>query len=89
VSVEKRKDVNLYFDKECGLLVKSENRAIAQEQGGKEVNQEIFYSEYKEIDGAKVATKFLIKHDGKKFVEAESHDIQAAGKLDDSVFGKP
>ena len=89
VSVEKRKDVNLYFDKESGLLVKGEHRAISQEQGGKEVNQEIFYSEYKEIEGAKIATKFLIKRDGEKFVESELHDIQAVGKLDDSVFGKP
>lgn len=89
VSVEKRKDVNLYFDKENGLLVKAEHRAISQEQGGKEVNQEIFFSEYKEIEGAKMATKYLIKRDGEKFVEAEAHDIQAVGKLDDSVFGKP
>ena len=36
-----------------------------------------------------IATKQLIKHDGEKFVESEVHDIQAVGKLDDSVFGKP
>ena len=89
VSVEKRKDVNLYFDKESGLLVKEDHRAISQEQGGKEVNQEIFFNEYKEIEGAKIATKYLIKRDGEKFVESEVHDIQAVGKLDDSVFGKP
>ena len=89
VSVEKRRDVNLYFDKESGLLVKAEHRAISQEQGGKEVNQEIFLSEYKEIEGVKFATKYLIKRDGEKFVESEVHDVQAVGKLDDSVFGKP
>jgi hypothetical protein len=88
VSVEKRKDVNLYFDKESGLLVKGEHRAFSPEQG-KEVTQEVFFNEYKETEGAKIATKYLIKRDGEKFVEAEAHDIQACGKLDDSVFGKP
>jgi hypothetical protein len=88
VSVEKRKDVNLYFDKESGLLVKGAHRAFSQEQG-KEVNQEIFFNEYKEIEGAKIATKYLVKRDGEKFVEAEAHDIKACEKLDDSVFGKP
>jgi hypothetical protein len=88
VSVEKRKDVNLYFDKESGLLVKGEHRAYSDEQK-KEVNQEIFFNEYTEIDGAKIATKYLVKRDGEKFVEAEAHDIKACEKLDDSVFGKP
>ncbi len=89
VSAEGRPEVNLFFDKENSWLVKAEHRAISQEQAGKEVNQEIFFSEYKEIAGAKRATKFLVKRDGEKFVEAEMHDVEPSGKLDDSVFGKP
>ena len=88
VSAENHRDVNLYFDKERNLLVKVEYRAISSEQG-KEVNLEVLYSEYKEIEGAKMPTKILIKRDGEKFVEAEESDMVPVGKLDDSVFGKP
>ena len=89
VSSDKHRDVTLYFDKQTGLLAKAEFRVISEEQGGKEVNREILFSEYKEIEGAKMATKFLIKHDGEKFVEAEAIEFRPVGKLDDSVFAKP
>ena len=89
VSSENHRDVNLYFDKETSLLVKAEHRTNSGEQGGKEVNEEIFYKEYKEIQGVKAATKVDIKRDGEKYVESEDQDIEPVGKLDDSVFGKP
>ena len=89
VSSDKHRDVTLYFDKQTGLLAKAEFRVISEEQGGKEVNREILFSEYKEIEGAKMATKFLIKHDGEKFVEAEAIEFRPVGKLDDNVFAKP
>jgi hypothetical protein len=89
VSADGHRDVNLYFDKESSLLIKREHRAIATEQGGKEVNAETLYSDYKEVAGTKVPHKFLMTRDGEKYVEGENSDLQPVGKLDDSVFGKP
>jgi len=33
--------------------------------------------------------KFVVKRDGKLFVEGEATDYQLAEKLEDSVFAKP
>jgi hypothetical protein len=89
VSSAGHRDVDLYFDKMSGLLVKSETRVKAEEMDGKEVSQETVFTEFKEIDGAKVATKFVIKRDGKPYVEAELTDLKPAAKLDDKLFAKP
>lgn len=89
VSREKHRDVNLYFDKQTGLLAKSEHTVNAQELGGKEVLQEVHYAGFQEIDGVKVPTKVTLKRDGKLFVEGDNTDIKAHGTLDDSVFAKP
>src|SRR5262249_15531758 len=86
-SCKDHRDINFYFDKESGLLLKSERRT-KDETTQQEVTEETFMSEYKEVQGFKQATKFVIKHDGKPFVEAELSDQQLVEKLDDSVFAK-
>jgi hypothetical protein len=87
VSSKAEKDINLYFDRETGFLVKSERRAL--DPSNAEVNQESFYSDYKETAGIKTAMKYLVHHDGKKFLEGEATEIKYHEKLDDSVFSKP
>jgi hypothetical protein len=89
VSSEGHREVNLYFDKDSSLLIKTESRAIAAEQGGKEVNEETYLSEFKDVEGVKIPHKALVTRDGEKYVEAETTEVVPAGKLDDSVFGKP
>lgn len=86
VSSKGHRNVQLYFDKETGLLAKSAN--IVKEEG-KEINQEAFYSAYKEVAGVKQPIKIKINRDGKLYVEAENSDIKPADKLDDTVFAKP
>jgi outer membrane lipoprotein-sorting protein len=81
-------DVDLYFDKETGDLLKTSTR-LKEAMSGKEVEQEASYSDHKDVDGIKVPTKISIKRDGKLFVEAVNSDIKLAEKLDDSVFAKP
>ena len=86
-----RKDyptVKLFFDKTTGLLLKNEFRTKAAEQKFLEVTQEIYFSDHREVDGAKVAHKVVLKRDGKLFVEAEISALKA-GKVDDKVFGRP
>jgi hypothetical protein len=87
VSHKDQKDVNLYFDKENGLLVKAARRA--KDMMGAEVDQETFFSEYKDVDGVKRWKKLTIKRDGNTFLEMEATDIKAVEKLDDNLFGKP
>ena len=83
------RDVSLYFDKQTGLLVKSEVRVKAEEQGGKEVTQESVYADHKEVDGLKVPMKMVITRDGKKFVEATHTELKFPDKLDAKLFSKP
>lgn len=89
VAKEGSRDVNLFFDKESGLLVKVETKVKPQELGGKEVSQETIVKQHKEIDGLQQPVKIEIKHDGKRFVEAELSRIESKKDLEDSVFAKP
>jgi hypothetical protein len=82
-------EVKLYFDKKSHLLVRSAFRLKSAEMMFKEVGMEVLYQGHKEIDGAKVPTKILVKMDGKPFVEAEFKDYKTAEKLDEKLFEKP
>ncbi len=83
------RDVNLYFDKENGLLLQVERRAKDVMGGGDEYTSEMTYGDYKKVDGLQVAYKLTLKRDGKRFIEQESTEVKVAAKLDDSVFAKP
>jgi len=80
-------EVSLYFDKESGRLVKNEYRSFAQDMM-KEVNLEHYYSDYKEMDGAQVPTRLIVKRDGKLFIDAMVVELKA-GKIDSKVFSMP
>src|SRR5262249_2353439 len=82
-------EVKLYFDKATNLLVKCEFKTQAEDMDFKEVTHEMFYGNYKDIDGTKVPTRLILLREGKKYVEAEVQDHKAVGKLDDKVFAKP
>jgi hypothetical protein len=82
-------DISLYFDKDTNLLVKSVHKARAAEMDNKEVTQESYYTNYKEVDGIKVATKIVDKREGKPYVEAEASDWKNLEKVDAKLFAKP
>lgn len=88
VSGKGHRDITLYFDKESGLLAKSDMR-VKDDQTGEEANQETFYSDYKDANGFKHPGKIVIKRDGQLYIENESSDYKLAEKLDASVFEKP
>jgi hypothetical protein len=89
ISHKGHRDVNLFFDKDSGLLVKREATVKDFDMGGKEFQQETLFSDYKEVSGFKHAMKLVINRDGKKYVEGEISDVEVKDKLDDSVFAKP
>src|SRR4051794_5082609 len=59
VSHKGHRDINLFFDKKSGLLLKSERRA-KDEMGGGEFTQEELYDDYKEVGGVQHAMKITI-----------------------------
>jgi hypothetical protein len=87
VSREGKKDINLFFDKETGLIAKVELRK--KDPMGQEVTEERIITEYQEMDGRKTAKKVEVLHDGKAFIEAEVLEVQVLEKIDDSEFAKP
>lgn len=86
-----RKDyptTKLYFDKTTNLLIRSEWRSKAADQQFKEVAMEMNFSNFKDVEGCKIAHTLVLKRDGKAFVEAEMHDIKA-GHPEAKTFAKP
>lgn len=88
VSSKGHRDVDLYFDKETGMLVKTETR-VKDDTSGQEVTEESFPSDYKDVQGVKQAHKFTVKRNGKLHVEGEASEIKLSDKLDASTFAKP
>lgn len=88
VAHKSHRDVNVYFDKENGLLVKTATR-IKDVQSGMEFNQETVHDDYKEVQGVKQPMKVTIKRDNAPFVEAANSDFKLHEKLADNLFNKP
>jgi outer membrane lipoprotein-sorting protein len=88
VSSKGHRDVDLYFDKETGMLVKSETR-VKDDMSGQEVTEESFPGDYKDVQGTKQPMKFTVKRNGKLHVEGEATEIKLSEKLDASLFAKP
>jgi hypothetical protein len=88
VSAKGRRDVTLYFDKDTGLLARYE--VIVKDEGsGREVTQETFPTEYKDVQGTKQPGKFTVKRDSKVYLEGEATAYQLSEQLDAGVFAKP
>lgn len=82
-----RKEMRLYFDKQYGLLVRAENRI--DDGKGKEIRQQFFFGEFKDIGGYKRATKMRTFRDGKEIMTAEMLDAKILDKVDETEFAKP
>ncbi|HLJ95738.1 MAG TPA: hypothetical protein VKU02_21355 [Gemmataceae bacterium] len=83
------RDINLFFDKTTGLLLKSERTIKDQMMAGKERLQETLHSDYKDVNGVLHPMKVVLKRDGEKYVEGEATEFEAKDQTDDSLFVKP
>lgn len=92
VSCQGRPDVNLYFDKKAGLLIKSERRA-KDAATNQEYTTETYYRDHKAFQGVMWPTKRLDKRDGMELESGagkyELSDYQALDTLDENLFAKP
>jgi hypothetical protein len=88
VANKDHKDINLFFDKDTGLLVKFEHRTV-DINTQQEVNEERIITEFQDKDGLKEAKKAIINRDGKKYIEVEVLDVKYQDDIDDTQFSKP
>lgn len=88
VSKKGKRDVSLYFDKESNLLVKSVTRTF-DEFVKKEVTQEVLFSGYRDMDGAKVFDRLTIRREGMPFIEETMSAQRALEKADEKMFKMP
>jgi hypothetical protein len=81
VSAKGHKDLELYFDKESGLLVKSVRQTV-DPRSMKEHRREIFYTDPKDAAGGpKYAGKMLVLDDGKKVAEVTVTELKFPGEV--------
>jgi hypothetical protein len=88
VASKGHRDVKLFFDKESGLLVKTE-RKLRDLENKKEVTEEVTMSDYKDVDGLKIAMKYQTKRDGKNQADADIGEAKVFEKIDEKQFEKP
>ncbi len=89
ISSKGHKDVNIYFNKDSGQVVKVERRGT-DPNSGKEFAEERFILEYNKpnAEGMSAPRKLLVKRDGDKFLEAEVLETKYLEKIDDNEFKK-
>jgi hypothetical protein len=88
ISKEGKKDIDLFFDKDSGLLVKT--RRVARDfQTNQEVTEERIITAYQDVAGRKMPKKVAVMRDDKKLLEAEIVEARLLERLDDSEFAKP
>lgn len=78
------KDYKLFFDQKTHLLVKTQKKDKDATDG--EVDEETFYSDYKDVQGVQTAHKIVTKHDGKDYMKYTITDTKYAEKIDDKEF---
>ena len=81
------KDFLLYFDKESGLPVKLVGAVV--DFMGNEVTQETTFTDYKEFDGVKKATKINTKRDGELLLTQEITEFKILKEVDSKAFDAP
>lgn len=86
---EGHREVSLFFDRETGLLAKMESTVPDEFQGWKEVKDEAFFSDYKDVGGLKRFCKMKIVRDGKPLLETVLSEQKRMEKADPKIFDKP
>jgi hypothetical protein len=86
VSSDGHRDVVLFFDKDSGLLLKSQR--WLKVPGGL-ANCESLFGEYKKVDGLMIPFRYTILHQGVKSLEIEATEITTPDKVNEDLFEKP
>lgn len=87
VAVKGRKDLRLFFDKESGLLIKTAHHL--DDGNGKEVEQEEYYGDFRDLGGFKRPVKIGVFRKGGKIMEAELVEVKYLESIPEAEFTKP
>jgi hypothetical protein len=88
VSSKGHRDINLYFDKGTGLLLKKTQRR--KEAGaGPEFTEEMLYGDYRNVSGLMFPFHVSETRDGKPSFVGDWSEITVAEKLRDGILRKP
>lgn len=83
-----RRDVNLFFDKQTGLLVKMEH--IVRDHQGLDSSQEVVFIGYRDTGtGPKHWSRIIVFNDSKRIFEAELAEVRFPERVDERLFQKP
>jgi hypothetical protein len=88
VSCEGHPDVQLFFDRDSGLLYKLTTR-MTDPKSGKQSDREEVSWDYRDVGGMKAAMYFKVTEKGKPRAEVKISDYKAAETLDAQLFTKP
>ena len=86
VQRQKEFETTLYFDNTSGLLVKAEYQGFV---GQKRVKKELFYRDYKAIDGVMRSMTVDLYGDGKLLMKYNVREEKIGQDIKDSEFAKP
>src|SRR5262249_34122685 len=81
------RDIDLYFDKSTGLVVKTESKIAAPDKPP--VVFEQILSNVRDFDGLKMATKFTKYENGRQTSVEEYVDFTFVDRFDEREFEKP
>jgi len=81
------RDVDIFFDKESGLLVKTKSR-VKSPDNVETVLEQVF-SDYKDFDGVKLATTFTKYENGKQTSVEQITELRFVDRLDPKELAKP
>jgi hypothetical protein len=84
-----RREVKLFFDRQNGLLLKSETKSRDLLDLEQEFTVETFYSDYRKVNDIPAAHKITMQRDGKPYMEMECKEYTLADSLGDAVFARP
>jgi outer membrane lipoprotein-sorting protein len=87
VSSKGQEDIDLFFDKENGLLVKSARMAMDPDRD--DVRLEDYFRNYRESGGGRRWTSVAMFEEGKKVLEMEMVSLQFVDHIPDGEFVKP
>lgn len=88
VSAAGHRDVDLFFDKDSGLLVKV-RRPVIDLRSGEAVTEERLLSDYRQVQGIQSARRVRLDRGGRRFMDVEIAEVKFLERLDDSTFAKP
>ena len=88
ISKEGKKDIDFYFDKQTGLMAKTERRTV-DFMTKQEVTEERIVTGYQDIAGRKLPKTVIVNRDGQKLIEAEVIEGRLVDEFGDAEFAQP